>query len=183
MAHDENYYVMMMDALDGELAEASRSDLEAHLRACPECLREWNALLAIEMLFRQSPVLSPAAGFATRTIALLPNRRARVWALGLVYAVLLLGGLLPVALIGLLVVRYLPILQDPGLLGHIWDSLANIARVAGTVVGALFAGAGRIFQEQPVLIGWVIILAGLVILWGGVYQRLLLQPATTESRN
>lgn len=183
MAHDENYYVMMMDALDGELAETARDELEAHLRACPECLREWNALLAIEMLFRQAPMLSPTADFATRTIALLPNRQARVWALGMLYAVLLLGGLIPVAVIGLLVVRYLPILQDPALLGHIWGSLTNVARVFGTVVDALFAGAGRILLEQPALIGWTIVLAGLVFLWGGVIQRLLMQPATTGSRN
>lgn len=183
MAHDENYYLMMMDALDGELAEAARNDLEAHLRACPECLREWNALLAIEMLFRQAPVLSPAAGFATRTIGLLPNRRARMWALGMVYGALLLGGLIPIAVVGFLVARYLPILQDPGLLGHIWESFTNIARVFGTVVSALLAGAGRVLVEQPVLIGWMIILAGLVFLWGGVFQRLLMQPATTESRN
>jgi anti-sigma factor RsiW len=183
MVHDENYYVMMMDALDGELAEPARNDLEAHLHACPDCQREWNALLAIEMLFRQAPMLSPAVDFATRTLARLPDRRMRTWALGAIYATLLLGGLIPLAFIGLLVVRYLPILQDPALLGHIWDSIINVARVASTVVSAVLAGAGRFLLEQPVYIGWMIILAGLVFLWGGVFQRLLLQPATSGSRN
>lgn len=183
MEHDENYYLMMMDALDGELAGQARDDLEAHLRACPDCLREWNALLAIEMLFRQSPMLSPAVDFATRTLALLPDRRVRAWALGAIYTVLLLGGLLPLAFIGLLIVRYLPILQDPALLGHIWGSITDVFRVFSTISGAILAGIGRFLLEQPVFIGWMIILAGLVFLWGGVFQRLWLQPATSESRN
>lgn len=183
MAHDENYYVMMMDALDGELAETARNELEAHLRACPACLREWNALLAIETLFRQAPMLSPAADFATRTIALLPNRRLRAWALAAVYVALLLGGLIPLAVVGLLVARYLPLLQNPALLGHIWDQIVNVARVGSTVVNAILAGTGRFLLEQPVYIGWMIVLAGLVFLWGGIYQRLVLQPATTGSRN
>jgi anti-sigma factor RsiW len=183
MEHDENYYLMMMDALDGELADPARNDLEAHLRACPDCQREWNALLAIEMLFRQAPMLSPAVGFATRTVARLPDRRVRAWALGAIYATLLLGGLIPLAFVGLLVLRYLPILQDPALLGHIWDSLANVARIFSTIGSALVAGTGRFLLEQPVLIGWMIILAGLVFLWGGVFQRLLVQPVTSGSRN
>jgi hypothetical protein len=121
--------VMMMDALDGELAEPARNDLETHLRACPECQREWNALLAIEMLFRQAPVLSPVAGFCHanhRSTARSPDpglgfghglcRFAHRW-------------FDPGGGDRLLVVRYLPILQNPSLLGHVWASLINVVRV------------------------------------------------------
>jgi hypothetical protein len=52
-----------------------------------------------------------------------------------------------------------------------------------TVVGAVLTGAGRFVIEQPALIGWLIILVGLVFLWGGVFHRLLAQPANVESRN
>ena len=183
MEHEERYYLMMMSALDDELPAAERDELMAHLGVCNDCGREWRALLAIDMLFRQTPLLMPAVDFATRTLALLPNRRVRVRALGALYGLLLLCGLVPLALGIFLAGRYAPVLSEPALLGHVWSSLVEAGRVAATVVGALFNGAGRFVIEQPVVIGWLIILAGLVFLWGGVFQRLLAQPAAVESRN
>lgn len=183
MEHEERYYTMMMSALDDELPAAERDELMAHLHTCPECGREWRALLAIDMLFRQTPLLMPAVDFATRTLVLLPNRRMRVRALGALYGVLLLCGLVPLLLGVFLAVRYSTILSQPSLLEPVWSSLVEVGRVAATVVNALFAGAGRFVIEQPAVIGWLIILAGLVFLWGGVFQRLLAQPAAVESRN
>lgn len=183
MEHDETYFTMMMDALDGELVDADRGDLETHLRACPECQTEWNALLAIDMLFRQSPLLSPAVGFAERTLALLPNRRTRVWAMSAIYAALLVAGLIPL-LVGIFIaVRYTPVLSDPAIVQQLWGSLAQMGQVGLTVVAAAFAGAGRFVVEQPAVVGWLIVLAGLVFLWGGVFQRLLVQPQRGLSRN
>ena len=92
----EDVFSLMMDALDGELLDNSKQDLEVHLRACPECNREWQALLAIDRLFRHTPALSPAAGFAQRTVAMLPNRKARLWAISAIYGLVLLSGLIPV---------------------------------------------------------------------------------------
>ena len=183
MEHEERFYLMMMDALDGELAASEHTELEAHLRACPDCTREWRTLVAIEMLFRQTPILMPAIDFAERTLALLPNRRARRIALGTIYAVLLMSGIFPLMLAVFLAARYAPILSNPELLGGIWGSIAGAGRATVTVIEALLVGAGRFLIEQPVLIGWFIILAGLVVLWGGVFQRLLVQPAGTASRN
>lgn len=183
MEHEERYYTMMMSALDDELPAAERDELMAHLHTCPECGREWRALLAIDLLFRQTPLLMPAVDFATRTLALLPNRRVRVRALGAVYGLLLLCGLVPLLLGVFLAVRYAPVLNEPGLLEHVWSSLAGVGRLASTVVSALFAGAGRFVIEQPAVVGWLIVLAGFVFLWGGVFQRLLAQPAAAESRN
>ena len=183
MEHEERYYTMMMSALDEELPAAERDELMAHLHTCPECGREWRALLAIDMLFRQTPLLMPAVDFATRTLALLPNRRLRVRALGALYGFLLLCGIVPLLLGVFLAARYASILSEPSLLNQIWASLAGVGRVAATVVGALLDGAGRFVIEQPTIIGWMIILAGLVFLWGSVFQRLLAQPAAVESRN
>ena len=183
MEHEERYYLMMMDALDGELLEPDRDELEVHLRACPACGREWQALLAIDMLFRQAPILMPAVSLAERTLARLPDRRARVVALSSIYAVLLLSGLVPLLTIIFLAARYAPILSQPALLGGIWSSLIGLGRVRATVVDALLTGAGRFLVEQPVVIAWMVILAGLVLLWGGVFQRLLVQPARAGSRN
>lgn len=183
MEHEERFYVMMMDALDGELAASEHIELEAHLRACPDCTNEWRTLLAIEMLFRQTPLLMPAVDFAERTLARLPNRQARRWALGAIFAVLLLSGIIPLLIGIFLAGRYAPILTRPELREGIWLSLTGAARAAATIIDALLAGAGRFVIEQPALIGWLVILAGLVFLWGGVFQRLLVQPAGAASRN
>lgn len=183
MEHEERYYLMMMSALDDALPAPERDELMAHLSVCSECGREWRALLAIDMLFRQTPLLMPAVDFATRTLGLLPDRRVRVRALGALYGFLLLCGLVPLVLGVFLAARYAAILSEPSLLSHLWESLVGAGRVAATVVGALFAGAGRFVVEQPTVVGWLIVLAGFVFLWGGVFQRLLAQPAAVESRN
>ena len=140
-------------------------------------------LLAIEMLFRQTPLLMPAVDFAERTLAHLPNQQARRVALGVIYAALLLSGVVPLLLGVFVLTRYAPILSRPELLGGVWASLSGAGRALITIIDALLVGAGRFVIEQPALIGWLIILAGLVFLWGGVFQRLLAQPATAVSRN
>jgi anti-sigma factor RsiW len=183
MAHKETYYMMMMDALDGELTEVRRTELETHLRACPDCGREWQALVALDTLFRQAPLLSPAADFAERTIGLLPNRRTRVWALTAVYVALLVSGFVPLLLGGWLLNRYAPILREPELLQHMWSSVQSTAQVFATVVDALLAGAGRIMAEQPLILGMALLMAGFVFLWGGVVQRLVVQPRGASARN
>lgn len=183
MEHEDKFYMMMMDALDGELAAGEQAELESHLRACPDCIQEWRALMALEMLFRQTPLLMPAIDFTERTLARLPNRRARRVAVGAIFGVLLLSGLIPLLLGLFLSARYAPILTQPELLGGIWASITNAGRAVTTVIDALFAGIGRFLIEQPALIGWFIVLAGLVLLWGGVFQRLLVQPIGTPSRN
>jgi len=183
MEHEERYYLMMMDALDNALPDEGRDDLFAHLRGCPECGREWQALLAIDMLFRQTPMLLPAVNFAERTLARLPNRRARFWALGSIYGVLLLSGIVPLLLAVFLLARYAPILGEPALVQRLLSSLIGMGRTVVTVGDALLAGAGRFVIEQPAIVGWLIVLVGLVLLWGGVLQRLLLQPVPAGSRN
>lgn len=184
MVHDETYFQFrMMDALDGELAENDRLELEAHLRACPECVQEWQALVAVDTLFRQAPMLRPAADFAQRTIARLPNRRARVWALSSIYVLLMLAGIFPVLAGGWLLTRYAPIFSEPAVMQRVWDSVAGTGQVLATILGALLSGAGRLVVEQPSIVGWLLLLAGVVFLWGGFAQRLVLQPRRQLSRN
>jgi anti-sigma factor RsiW len=183
MEHEERYFTLMLEALDDELAADERAELEAHLGVCPDCTLEWRALSAIEALFRQTPILMPAVDFAERTLARLPGRRARRWALGTIYAVLLVSGIAPLLLLLFLVGRYAPILSRPELLGGVWGSLGAAGRAMATVVDALLTGAGRVVVEQPIVIGWLVILAGLVFLWGGIFHRLSVQPARAASRN
>ena len=63
MEHEE-IYTLMMEALDGDIEDSGRRDLDSHLYDCTTCQREWRAIQAIHQLFLDTPVLSPAADFA-----------------------------------------------------------------------------------------------------------------------
>ncbi len=173
----ERYFALMMDTLDGEVSELQQNELQAHLRACPECSREWQALLAIDTLFRMTPALSPAAGFVQHTIALLPDRRVRIWAMGTIYGLLLLGGLIPLALLGYVTAQFLPVLRQPAVVESVAKSLQTTYQTAGTVMGALVSGLGEAMIQQPALVGWLLVVMGIIFLWGGVYRQLNLVRA------
>lgn len=175
MEHEETY-LLMMDALDGELAEDQHAELDAHLQACPSCLREWQTLLAVHMLLQQTPALSPAMDFAQRTLARLPNHRMRLWALGSIYSLFLLGGLLPIVLIVFVAATWGPVLSDPTVLASVWQSVGQAVQVLGTITGALLAGLGELLLQQPALVGWLLVLLGIISIWGGVSRQLIFQP-------
>jgi len=178
MEHEETY-LLMMDALDGELAEAQNVELEAHLRACPSCLQEWQALLAVHTLLQQTPALSPAVDFAQRTLARLPNRRVRIWTLTAIYVLLLLGGILPLALGIWFAFLLRPVLSEPTILSSISQSIGQALQVMGTIAGALLAGLGEMIVQQPAIVGWLLVLLGIISIWGGVSRQLIFQ---TNSR-
>ncbi len=169
----ENAYTLMMDALDGELTDDRKVELQVHLRACPTCNREWQLLMAIDTLFRQTPALSPAAGFAQRTLARLPNRRQRIWTMSALYGMLLVAGALPM-LIGFWVINeFGQFLAQPTLARSILQSMERMLHLLGTVLGAAVNGSGEFIQQQPAAIGWLLVMAGVVALWGSVYQKVL----------
>jgi anti-sigma factor RsiW len=172
MEHEE-IITLMMDALDGELTDDPRIELEAHLRACPNCMREWQALSAIDALFRQTPALRPAADFAQRTLARLPNRTARIWSVSALYMLFLVAGTLPI-FIGLWAVSTLgPVLNEPTLLRSVLGSIDRVLEASGAVISALLSGAGEFLLQQPTIIGWLLVMVGVVSVWGGVYRQVL----------
>jgi len=177
----EHIYTLMMDALDGELADSRKGDLEAHLRACPPCQREWQALLAIDMLFRQTPSLAPAVGFAQRTLARLPNRRYRVWMIGIMYGALLLGGALPMLIGFWIYSKAGTAVTEPALWRTVWQAISQTAQVAGTVLSALLNGSGEFVTQQPAIVGWLLVMIGVISLWSGMLRQLVVQPALVQS--
>jgi hypothetical protein len=175
MEHDD-YLAFMMDALDGELTDSNQLELESHLRACPTCTREWYTLQAIDTLFRQAPILSPAADFTQRTLARLPNRRVRLWAMSLVYGLLLLSGILPMVLIVVALVRLVPVAMEPAVVSSIFSLMNKGFQVIGAVGGALARGLGQLVTEQPAVLGLLFVMAGIVFLWNGVYRQMVAMP-------
>lgn len=183
MEREHDYaYALMMDALDGELAHDDKLELEAHLHTCSDCLREWHALVAIESLLRNTPALGPAADFTQRTLAMLPNRRYRVWAIMAIYAILLLCGFVPMLLGIWTATRLIPVLNQPALFEGISQSFQATIQVIGTVLGALFSSLGEVFVQQPATVGWLLVIVGVISLWGGVLRELLSgsRPVTSE---
>ncbi|MCP4362478.1 MAG: hypothetical protein GY796_31110 [Chloroflexi bacterium] len=177
----EDYFSLMMDALDGELSAEDELGLESHLRACPSCKQEWQAMAAIDALFRQSPMLTPAAGFTQRTLARLPNRQVRLWAMGAVYVTLLFSGLIPILLIFLAAALLSPLAQQPAVLDSVTQLVSKGWQLVAVIFSGLFNGLGQFVIEQPMVLGWLLVMAGVVFLWSGILRQLLNQPTQQQS--
>lgn len=181
MEHEE-IYVMMMEALDGELIAENQPRLESHLQTCSSCMHEWQALMMIDQLFRQTPALSPAADFAQRTLARLPNHRHRIGLISAIYVLLLLSGALPV-LVGIWAIsRYGSVLAQPEMIRSLLQSIAQIAQVTGAVLSAILSGIGEFVVQQPAVLGGVLVMVGIVSVWSGVYRQLIGWPGMNISR-
>ena len=57
---------LMMRALDGELGDAERSRLDAHLKECASCAREWQSLSLVHQRLAVTPLLAPSGDFTAR---------------------------------------------------------------------------------------------------------------------
>lgn len=177
MEQEERIYAMMMDALDGELTAVEQADLERHLHTNPDLMREWQALRAIDTLFKQTPALMPTADFTQRTIARLPNRRARIGVIGVIYVLLLLSGVIPL-LLGIWAINRLgAVLSEPMLINTLLQTLNEGLSVTGLLLRAGFSSAGELIVQQPAVLGWMLVMAGVVFVWSGVYRQLVSQPA------
>lgn len=181
MEHEETF-TLMMEALDGGIASGRRGQLEEHLDNCSSCAREWQALLAIHQLFLATPVLSPAADFTQRTLARLPDTRYRLWMLGATYVTLLIAGLLPPALVAWIVWQLGPALNRPALVRGLLQAGEHLADLAGAIFSACWQGLselGQLAVQQPALVGWLLVMTGVVLLWSGVYNQLTSPRQTT----
>jgi len=165
----ESAYALMMDALDGDLS--APETLNAHLQHCTPCAREWHTLQAVDQLLRRAPMITPAADFAQRTIAQLPNQRHRLWSLSALYVFLLIGGLIPLILIGFLAIRFAPLVMEPSMARLLWQPLVIIWGLATTVSNALLIATAGFVRQQPGLWGIALIMAGTIALSGEAYQR------------
>lgn len=174
MEHDE-IYMLMMEALDGELADSDCRDMEAHLATCHSCAREWQAIQTIHQLFLQTPVLTPAADFTQRTLAILPNNAYRIWLIGAIYGFLLISGVLPLVVVGWLATTLAPAVTEPAFGRGLVQAGSQVVSLVSAVLGAFWQGLGGLVQllaQQPALLGWLFVMVGIVFLWGGVYRQM-----------
>jgi anti-sigma factor RsiW len=171
----EKIYSLMMEALDGDLADSEYREMEAHLHSCYSCAREWQAVQAIHQLFLHTPALSPAADFTQRTLANLPDNGYRIWLIGAIYGFLLISGVLPLVVIGWLVTTLAPALSQPAFARGLVQAGSQLWSLVSAVLGAFWLGIGGLAQllaQQPAVLGWFLVMIGVVFLWGGVYRQM-----------
>ena len=173
MELEDRIYALMMDALDGEISAEDQAELDAHLEARPSYLAEYQAMQTIDTLFRQTPALTPAADFTQRTMERLPNRAVRIWLISAIYMSLLVSGILPI-LLGLWVFNQLgDVLAGPAIVQVALQILTEGYQIATAVTRAIMSAAGELIVQQPMILGWLLVLGGIASLWGGLYRQLL----------
>lgn len=161
---------LMSLALDQSLTQGEVRCLEEHLKQCPTCREEWEAMQRVSRLFTDAPLMSPSPGFADRVMQRLAQRQARRQRL-------LAGGALVVVCLSLVAlvlpetVRWLAmlwqVLTEPSLLSHGAKLVAQLLSLAESVGGAcwlVFAAFLSSFN-QPVLLGYSLLVLALTILW------------------
>jgi len=157
-------------ALDQSLTQGEVRCLEEHLKQCPTCQEEWEAMQRVSRLFTDAPLMSPPPGFADRVMQRLAQRQARRQRL-LAGAALLVACLSLVALALPETVRWLAmlwqVLTEPALLSHgaklvaqLLDLAESLGRACWLVITALFSSF-----NQLALLGYPLLVLALTALW------------------
>ena len=177
----EDVYALMMEALDGELSDSGWAELESHLRARPRLAHEWEAMRAVDALFRNSPILNPAIDLTRRTVAQLPSPRQRLYAGIIIYVMLLASGLIPLGAIAWIAIQLLPVVAQPAFLRGLWQAGVEFLQLLQVMTTALLGGAGEFGRQQPDVLAWFVVIVAVIILWAAVYNRLVLQSRRIQS--
>jgi predicted anti-sigma-YlaC factor YlaD len=162
--------LLMSLALDQSLTQGEARCLEEHLRQCPACQEEWEAMQRISHLFADAPLLRPHPGFTGRVMQRLAQRQARKRSL-LIGAALLAVCLSLVALALPETVRLVAMLwqviTEPSLLSHgaklmaqLLDLAESLGRACWLVIIAL-----SFYLNQPALLGYSFLVLALTALW------------------
>lgn len=179
MDHEE-IYLLMMDALDEDLPEEGWISLEGHLQTCTACAQEWYALQAVETLLRTTPALAPPVDLVQRTLGRLPHPAYRTWVIGAIYGLLLLSGVIPLMGTVLLVTSVGAPLLDLTILTGIARTAWHILELLPVMLNALLNLAGAFVSEQPAIVGILLMMVGIIWLWGGVYSQLTTPQLATQ---
>lgn len=182
MEHEE-IYNLMMEALDGELKRDELVEFNSHLHSCPSCAQQWVAVQSIHQLFLQAPVLSPAADFTQRTLARIPNPRHRLFALGAVYGLLLLSGIVPLVLFIWFATQISPAFNQPAFISGLLQGGEQLLGLGQTILDAFWQSLGtlgEVLGQQPAIVGLILVMLGAIFLWGGVYSQLTRQQRVQQ---
>ena len=161
--------LLMSLALDKSLAQGEARCLEEHLRRCPTCQEEWEAMQRVSRLLTDAPLMGPPPGFADRVMQRLAQRQARRRRL-LAGAALLVVCLSLVALALPETVRWLAmlwqVLTEPSLLSHGVKLAAQLLDLAEAVGRACWLIVTALpYLNQLALLGYSLVVLALTFLW------------------
>lgn len=170
MANCQDIGLFMSLALDQRLAQDEVRGLEEHLRQCPTCQEEWEAMRCISRLFTDAPLMGPPPGFADRVMQRLAQRQAR--RRGILAGVALLAACLSLGALALpetirLLAMFWQVMTEPTLLSHSAKLLAQLLNLGESLGGAcwLVITALSSSLNQPALLGYSFLVLALTALW------------------
>lgn len=161
---------LMSLALDQSLTQGEVRCLEEHLKRCPTCQEEWEAVQRVSQLFTNAPLMGPPPGFADRVMQRLARRQARRQRF-------LAGTALLVTCLGLAafalpeIIRFLALLWQvisrPSLLGYGVQLMARLLDLAQSLGRACWLVTAALFSSlnQPALLGYSLLVLALTTLW------------------
>ncbi len=176
---EEQIQTLMLDALDRDLTPEESALLGDYLQQHPESAREWQAMLAVDTLFRLTPLVAPPPYLATRIVRRLPDTASRRWLTGGLFVGLLLVGIVPV----LTLIWAVNQLGGVGSgLEPVTTSLTHLVQLVRVLLGALAATLDDIVTQQPIVLGWLALMLGIILTWGTVFRQIdqITQPVRLQ---
>lgn len=174
----EQMTALMSLALDGQVDDKDRRQLEQHLDSCAACRAEWRTMNQISALFERSEMVGPPLGFAIRVERRLADqtkkRRRVLGGLAVMTSSLSLAGVTIGAVLLLIVgaltwnwLESLPsIQQSTGAMSQFASGLGLVGKGA-----SLFLGEWLLLFGPPLVVLLGIGLAVLLVVWVWLYLR------------
>jgi anti-sigma factor RsiW len=162
--HNEQEYIeaLMMDAIDGTLSKTGKRELDNYLKANPNMALELSSMQAIDSIFASPQMIGPPAEFVQNTMAHLPSLTMHRWATGLLGALFIVLGLLPLTLITFLFSNM------PAQTAVLEMAEAILSGVAQLVTGLIGYAA-----DQPITLGIPVVMFSSIFLWYALYKRMV----------
>jgi hypothetical protein len=91
------------------------------------------------------------------------------------------SGLVPLIVLAWLTWMVAPALLEPALLRGIAQAVGAFVDVAGVAFTALLSGAAQFAQQQPAVLGGLLVMVGVIFLWVGVYKQLVTSPVSSSA--
>lgn len=165
--NEQQAFALMMDALDGVLDDSDSAELTRYLEHHPELAQEWDALQSVDLLLRASPPVAAPVNFSERTLARLPNPRARRLFMALFFAMLFLGGMLPIAL-GIFT-------YSQGGFNEIGTNLEGTFQVLQVLFVGVTSSLRSLVVTQPVIYAWLATMLLSIVIWAQTYRNAMTQ--------
>jgi len=170
MASCQDIGWLMSLALDQSLTQGEVRCLEEHLKRCPTCQEEWEAVQRVSQLFTNAPLMGPPPGFADRVMQRLARRQARrqrfLAGTALLVTCLGLAAFALPEIIGFLALLW-QVISHPSLLGYGVQLMARLLDLAQSLGRACWLVTAALFSSlnQPALLGYSLLVLALTTLW------------------